>query len=187
MSTKRIRSVAAVAVVLSAALFTNGVKAHGFFAPVRTLEETCEGGGHNPTPVELAVTSVPITFESTTDGYFVLYVKHHVAGTELELPVLVKLGEASMTTLAENVEALPAGRYMVHIFQVSDPADVDGDCTDDITELADLGTMNPVNPAPAIGLIALNPGDRYGLLRAREPDDRPHPREVVIYEALPNE
>ena len=35
--------------------------------------------------------------------------------------------------------------------------------------------------------LALNPGEGYGLLRSLEPDDRPHPRDVVLYEALPNE
>ena len=34
---------------------------------------------------------------------------------------------------------------------------------------------------------ALNPGEGYGLLRSLEPDERPDPRDVVIYEALPNE
>ena len=33
---------------------------------------------------------------------------------------------------------------------------------------------------------ALNPGEGYGLLRLREPDERPHPRDIVIYDALPN-
>ena len=40
-------------------------------------------------------------------------------------------------------------------YLIADPADVDGDCVDDITELDDLGNMSPVNPAPA---IALNDG-----------------------------
>ena len=34
---------------------------------------------------------------------------------------------------------------------------------------------------------SLNVAEGYGLLRVRRADDRPHPREVVIYEALPNE
>ena len=34
---------------------------------------------------------------------------------------------------------------------------------------------------------ALNPGEGYGRLRALEPKERPHPREIVLYEALPNE
>ena len=33
----------------------------------------------------------------------------------------------------------------------------------------------------------MNPGEGYGLLREMDPDDRPGPREVVIYESLPND
>ena len=35
--------------------------------------------------------------------------------------------------------------------------------------------------------LALNRGEGYGLLRSLEPDERPHSRDVVIYETLPNE
>ena len=77
-----------------------------------------------------------------------LYVRHDLDGTEVELPVLVKRGEAGTTTLAENVEALPKERYRVEKYLVAAPADADGDGIDDITELNDLGTMNPVNPTP---------------------------------------
>ena len=87
---------------------------------------------------------------STTEDYFVLYVKHDEDGTEVKQPVLVKRGEAGTTTLAENIPALPAERYMVEKYSRSDPADVDGDCVYDITELDDFGHMNPVNPAPSI-------------------------------------
>ena len=85
------------------------------------------------------------------------------ADTSVEIPVLVKRGEAGTTTLAENVEALPAARYRVEQYLVSDPADVDGDCVDDITELDNLGSMNPVNPAAAIEL-----SDGAGVLPDRE-------------------
>ena len=40
---------------------------------------------------------------------------------------------------------------------------------------------------PESGWLALHPGEGYGLLRVMEPDERPNPRDVVIYEALPNE
>ncbi len=113
--------------------------------------EPCPGGGYNPTPV--AVTGVPIVVTSTTADYFVLYVRHELdADTSFEIPVLVKRGEAGTTTLAENVEALPKERYRVEKYLIADPADVDGDCVDDITELDTLGSMNPVNPAAAIEL-----------------------------------
>ena len=116
-------------------------------------EEPCPGGGYNPTPVAVAVTAVPIVVASTTADYFVLYVRHTVGETTtVEVPVLVTLGKADTTTLAENVEALPAEHYRVDKYLVADPADVDGDCVDDITELGDPVGMNPVNPAPAIAL-----------------------------------
>ena len=109
-------------------------------------------GGNARAQVPVPVTAVPIVVESTTAEYFVLYVRHDLDGTEVEIPVLVKRGEAGTTTLAENVEALPAERYRVEKYLVAAPADVDGDGIDDITELGDLGNMNPVNPAAAIEL-----------------------------------
>ena len=107
----------------------------------------------DPTPTAVTVTSVPIVVTSTTTDYFVLYVSHDVDGTEVESPVLVKKGAAGTTTLAENVEALPAERYRVEKYLIADPADVDGDCIDDITELDDFGTMNPVNSAGSLNII----------------------------------
>ena len=103
----------------------------------------CPGADYNPTPTDVEVDAVPIVVTSTTDDYFVLY----VSPREVELPVLVKRGEAGTTTLAENVEALPAERYRVEKYLIADPADVDGDCIDDITELDNFGTNNPVNAA----------------------------------------
>ena len=46
--------------------------------------------------------------------------------------------------------ALPVGRYRVEQYLIADPADVDGDCINDITELDNPVGMNPVNPAAAI-------------------------------------
>ena len=104
------------------------------------------------------MTSVPIVVESTTDDYFVLYSSQTVHGTRLEYPALVKRGEDGTTTLEENVEALPAERYRVEKYLITHPADVDGDCVDDITELDDPAGMNPVNPAhldPADGVVII--------------------------------
>ena len=109
----------------------------------------------DPTPTAVEVDAVPIVVTSTTDDYFVLYVSHGVDDTEVEIPVLVKRGAVGTTTLAENVEALPAERYRVEKYLIADPADVDGDCIDDIIELDDFGSMNPANPA---GSVDLNDG-----------------------------
>ena len=113
--------------------------------------DTCPGADSAPTPTVVEVGAVPIVVESTTDEYFVLYVWHDLdADTTFQVPVGVILGEDGATTLTESLEALPKERYRVEKYLVSDPADVDGDCTDDITELADPVGMNPVNPVPAM-------------------------------------
>ena len=118
-----------------------------------------------PTPTDVAVDAVPIVVNSTIDDYFVLYVTHDVDGKVQELPVLVKLGEPGTTTLAESAPALPVERYRVEKYQVTDPADVDGDCLDDLTELEALGEMNPVNPAatldPEDGVVAVVTAQSY--------------------------
>ena len=114
-------------------------------------EDMCPGADSAPTPTVVEVGAVPIVVESTTDEYFVLYVRHDLdADTTFEVPVGVTLGEDGATTLTESLEALPKERYRVEKYLVSDPADVDGDCTDDITELADPVGMNPVNPVPTM-------------------------------------
>ncbi len=114
-------------------------------------EDTCPGADSAPTPTAVEVGAVPIVVESTTDEYFVLYVRHGLdADTTFEVPVRVTLGQDGATTLTESLEALPKERYRVEKYLVSDPADVDGDCTDDIAELADPVGMNPVNPVPAM-------------------------------------
>ena len=114
-------------------------------------EDTCPGADSAPTPTVVEVGAVPIVVESTADEYFVLYVRHDLdADTTFEVPVGVTLGQDGATTLTESLEALPKERYRVEKYLVSDPADVDGDCTDDITELADPVGMNPVNPVPAM-------------------------------------
>ena len=116
-------------------------------------QESCSRGGDDPKATPVEVVAVPIVVESTTDEYFVLYVRHDLdADTTQELPVAVVVGEEGTTTLAENVAALPSERYRAEKYLVANPADVDGDCIDDITELQNLGSMNPVNPAAAIDL-----------------------------------
>ena len=143
---------AALALALCAAvlaLFSTG--ATPVNAQVNPLDETsCPNGGDPPTPAAVAVDDVPIVVDSTTADYFVLYVSHELNGSTVEIPVQVKRGEAGTTTLAESVEALPAERYRVEKYLIANPADVDGDCIDDITELDSLGSMNPVNPAVTI-------------------------------------
>ena len=136
-------------------------------------EETCPGGGYNPTPTAVEIQAVPIVVESTTSDYFVLYVQHDVdEDTSIEIPVLIEKGAADTTTLAENVEALPKERYRVEKYQIANPADIDGDCIDDMTELQNLGEKNPLNPAAAIalsdGAVAIPDRDAFETLAYSE-------------------
>ena len=105
-------------------------------------------GGGGSTPVTVEVEAVPIMVESTTDDYFVLYVLHDLGGGELRIPVLVALGGNGTTTLSENLPALPKERYHLEKYPVSEPADIDGDCIDDITELENPVGMSPINRNP---------------------------------------
>ena len=89
--------------------------------------------------------------DSTTADYFVLYVQPNL-DTDRKIPISVTLGEEGSTTLTEQLAPLPKEHYLVEKYSVDDPADVDGDCISDIEELADLGTLNPINKLPKIDL-----------------------------------
>ncbi len=135
-----------------------------------------------PMPTEVGVTSVPIVVTSTTADYFVLFVTHDKDGAVVEMPVAVTLGEAGTTTLSENVEALPPARYRVEKYLVADPADVDGDCIDDITELGDPTGMSPVNPAHSLeiahGAVAVPDRETFQSLGSTDYFD---PNDEAVY------
>ena len=108
----------------------------------------CDNGWVEPTPTVIAVTSVPITVSSTENDYFVLYVKHdRGSGSVANVPVSVTRGESGTTTLSESLGSLGADKYRVEKYLVANPADIDGDCIDDITELDNFGYRNPINDA----------------------------------------
>ena len=114
----------------------------------------CSGNSYNTTPTAVEVNAVPIVVNSTTADYFVLYVSHEVdadttvrysgTGQEAVKPARPRWPKTWMRS--------PQERYRVEKYLIADPADVDGDCVDDITELNDLGAMNPVNPAADVPL-----------------------------------
>ncbi len=136
-------------------------------------EQTCQDGYLPPASTEVNITAIPIEIESTAIDYFVLYASHDVHGETVEYPVLVKRGEDGTTTLSENVTPLPMERYRVEKYSIGDPGDVDGDCTDDITELNNLGAMNPINRAstiePALGTLAIPDQETFEALAYHAP------------------
>ena len=112
----------------------------------------CPGGEYVATPAAVEVGAVPIVVQSTTAEYFVLYVRPDLDG-QREIPVSVTLGQDGTTTLTEQLSPFPKEHYRVEKFLVADPGDVDFDCIDDITELADPVGMNPLNPAPSVPFV----------------------------------
>ncbi len=130
-----------------------------------SIDGACPDRDTEPTPVSVEVTAVPIVVASTTADYFVLYVNFDLGGRATELPVLVKKGETGATTLAESVKALPIERYRVEKYRIANPADVDGDCLDDMTELSDPVGMSPVNSFPPVdhsdGAVSISDLDTY--------------------------
>ena len=136
-------------------------------------EQTCQDGYLPPAPTEVAITAVPIEVESTAADYFVLYASHDVDGETVWYPVLVKRGEDGTTTLSESVASLPVERYRVERYSIANPGDVDGDCIDDITELNNLGAMNPINRAatiePALGALAIPDQETFEALAYHAP------------------
>ena len=129
--------------------------------------DPCSGGGYYPVPVDVAVAAVPIVVDSTTEEYFVLYVRPDL-DSDREIPVSVTLGQNGTTTLTEQLSALPREHYRVEKYLIADPSDVDGDCIDDIGELQDPAGLNPLNPAPAIpsrnGAVAIPDHETFEAL-----------------------
>ncbi len=116
------------------------------------VRSVCPEGGHRVAPMAVEhAGAVPVMVESTTEEYFVLYVRPDL-DSHWEIPVSVTLGRDGTTTLTEQPSALPKEHYRVERYLTSDPSDVDGDCVDDITELHDSVGMNPLNPALTIPL-----------------------------------
>ena len=164
----------ALLVMVVLALFTPSNNAHA---------QACPGAGEAPTPTEVTVTAVPVVVESTTADYFVLHASHDVDGETVWYPVKVALGEDGTTTLSENVAPLPVERYRLEKYSIADPADIDEDCTDDITELNNLGPMNPVNPASleaTLGTVAIPDAETFETLSLSVPVDAWHLKFVIV-------
>ena len=139
----------------------------------------CTVGEHAPAATAVEVRAIPAIVESTTEEYFVLYVRPAL-DSDREFPVSVTLGEDGTTTLTEQLSPLPKEHYRVEKFLIADPADLDNDCIDDITELGDPVGMNPLNPARAVpfrdGAVAIPDRETFEALSYKGRDVPNHPR-----------
>ena len=138
----------------------------------------CTVGEHAPAATAVEVQAVPAIVESTTEEYFVLYVRPAL-DSDREYPVSVTLGEDGTTTLTEQLSPLPKEHYRVGKLLIADPADLDNDCIDDITELGDPVGMNPMNPARAVpfrdGAVAIPDRETFEALSYKGRDVPYHP------------
>ena len=146
---------------------------------VKVSVVACTAGEQAPAATAVEIEAVPAIVESTTEEYFVLYVRPDL-DSEREFPVSVTLGEDGTTTLTEQLSPLPKEHYRVEKFLIADPADIDNDCIDDITELGDPVRMNPLNPARAVpfhdGAVAIPDRETFEALSYKGRDVPYHPR-----------
>ena len=146
---------------------------------VKVSVVACTVGEHAPAPTAVEVQAIPAIVESTTGEYFALYVRPAL-DSDREFPVSVTLGEDGATTLTEQLSPLPKEHYRVEKFLIADPADLDDDCIDDITELGDPVGMNPLNPARAVpfrdGAVAIPGRETFEALSYKGRDVPNHPR-----------
>ena len=119
------------------------------------LTAVAAGAQTDPTPIEVPVAAVPITVTSTEADYFVLYVKHQVKEDDVRhIPVSLTKGKAGSTALTMTVPGLPAARYKVEKYQVANPADVDGDGKDDLTDPNPLSAALDIAPTYGLNLLS---------------------------------
>ena len=146
---------------------------------VKVSVVACTVGEHAPAATAVEVQAIPAIVESTTEEYFALYVRPAL-DSDREFPVSVTLGEDGATTLTEQLSPLPKEHYRVEKFLIADPADLDNDCIDDITELGDPVGMNPLNPARAVpfrnGAVAIPGRETFEALSYKGRDVPYHPR-----------
>ena len=146
---------------------------------VKVSVVACTAGEQAPAATAVEIEAVPAIVESTTEEYFALYVRPDL-DSEREFPVSVTLGEDGTTTLTEQLSPLPKEHYRVEKFLIADPADIDNDCIDDITELGDPVRMNPLNPARAVpfhdGAVAIPDRETFEALSYKGRDVPYHPR-----------
>ena len=156
------------------------------------LTAAAAGAQTGPTPVDVPVTAAPITVTSTEADYFVLYVKHEVNENDVRhVAVSLTKGKAGSTALTMTVPGLPAARYKVEKYAVANPADVDGDGKDDLSDPNPLNASLDIDPKDALNLLStaaewkafeftnaghrfFAPGDTYVKIVAYPVDDRRH-------------
>lgn len=95
---------------------------------------------------------VQLEVSSTTQHYYLLQVRHD-STQSFELTTSIQLGKSGTTTLTEPLAYYSLAHYQVLEYPIAAPYDIDGDGIDDISELQNFPTQNPINAAPSIAPV----------------------------------
>ena len=87
------------------------------------------------------------SFVSDTNSYYILY--RGAVVTNIDTPVVMRLGIGSTTPLRDVSPQTNAGFYRVLAVPQSQPLDIDGDGIDDVFELQHPGCLDPFDPTDA--------------------------------------
>jgi len=94
---------------------------------------------------------VQLEIEGQSDKYYLLSAEHAPEG-DYESITSMTLGIDGIMTISEPMSAYPLENYKITAYSVTDPADVDGDGIDDITEFNNLPSRSPLNAGREIPL-----------------------------------
>lgn len=94
---------------------------------------------------------------------------------------------ASMPLLENNLAYHPVPDCPLRMYQGSYVWDVWVEGDKALYDASRVNVFLEGDILPDVDFISLNQGEGYGYLRIMTPEERPNPRDVVIYETLPND
>jgi len=92
-----------------------------------------------------------IEVNSTDQHYYLLQVKHGTSNI-YSSTTAIALGNANKTTIKEPAQHYPQSQYRVLEYPIASPVDIDVDGVDDITELQNTPSQNPLNAAEPLNI-----------------------------------
>ncbi len=108
-----------------------------------------------------------LEFNSTSEEYYVLRIQPNIDSSDYIDSKLI-MGQDNETVITDQLAAYPESHYQIIRYRVDTPADIDRDGINDIEELQNVPSQNPINAAPSIdmsdGTIMIESFDAFKLL-----------------------
>ena len=144
-----------------------------------------ERAGDESVVVPFRIAADQIVADSSAGDYFVLYAQPD--SSKPAVPISLTMGQGDTTVLADPAELLGTQRLRIERYRADNPADIDGDCIDDLTELLHPSGLNPLNPAAPIryehGVVAVPDQRTFSDLaysKEHSPEDFSHLKFVLL-------